>query len=868
MALDFTSFHAMSLLNQGPLSCLTGTALPPTAGVTFSILDSSGYASAADQIANNVSGNGFPIRNGHILTLYGDGSTQLLIGYDNTTISRTGLHASAFIRNRGMDGAAQWSDWSEILDSQNFTTYIATSQAANAAQGTWNIDISGRAEVARYLLPVVSNQATHPVYGAFVQSQNILSTYGVTSNNVLIWGEQFKDTSWTYTNGSITTTYTSEGFIGFFLEPSQNNDSIKLNMLINGTYYGNFQGSLQGNATSATNANISTITNTLAYYNNNIGTFSYTGNITYMPNIQAELPYQTVNETSTYGNVTGLHIRGRSFISPDRNRLLFGDAGPQIRFTDTEDASSTKTGAIIFTRDGTLSGAGPSFSFVNGYSSNNQTISERNTVIITDGIIAHTQLGIGVEQLNQNYALEVQGDSYYVGELRLGSSANATIGSIRYPYDSRQHTIWANDNSVISGINLSTYGTGLYRTGQNLIYAIANATGINLFTNSNIALLHNSMVIPNTGNATGVVGSGVQPVYINQGVITPTTYELNTNVIASATANRFAYYKLNTVQAEDSQGNMQVISSNIDIDYTTTHFISDNNVSFGSTSTIQNYFMYINGNTLFNGLVSFQGNAIPSATTTYNLGASGDGNHWKALFIGANDSYGTTEQPIYWNNGVPTATTYGLKATVNNGTGTRIAYYSADREISSGTIHTNGVYLSNVTNLTVGNDHQTDYMFKVTGNSFFHGTTTHNGSILLSSNGAGSLGQSGIRWTSVYIGSADSYGDAYTPIYWNSGVPTAVTIVQKVPWKLNSGNKSCKIDHSSMFTAGSIVTQIVVTSGEIYLGAPLTWKSAAGYIVINTSVAATGTITGYAIVTRGSEYGESSFTYTNANAEV
>ena len=35
------------------------------------------------------------------------------------------------------------------------------------------------------------------------------------------------------------------------------------------------------------------------------------------------------------------------------------------------------------------------------------------------------------------------------------------------------------------------------------------------------------------------------------------------------------------------------------------------------------------------------------------------------------------------------------------------------------------------------------------------------------------LGTSTARWKAVYIGTADSYGSAYVPIYWNGGVPTA-----------------------------------------------------------------------------------------------
>ena len=71
-----------------------------------------------------------------------------------------------------------------------------------------------------------------------------------------------------------------------------------------------------------------------------------------------------------------------------------------------------------------------------------------------------------------------------------------------------------------------------------------------------------------------------------------------------------------------------------------------------------------------------------------------------------------------------------------------------------------------------------------------------------------------------------------------------------------------------MFTSNSIITQIVVTSGESNLNAPLTWKSNTGYIVINTAVGVSGAVEGYALVARGEEYAESTFTYTRTTAEV
>jgi hypothetical protein len=37
------------------------------------------------------------------------------------------------------------------------------------------------------------------------------------------------------------------------------------------------------------------------------------------------------------------------------------------------------------------------------------------------------------------------------------------------------------------------------------------------------------------------------------------------------------------------------------------------------------------------------------------------------------------------------------------------------------------------------------------------------------------LGSSSKRWKALYVGTANSYGGTYKPVYWNAGVPAAVT---------------------------------------------------------------------------------------------
>lgn len=95
-----------------------------------------------------------------------------------------------------------------------------------------------------------------------------------------------------------------------------------------------------------------------------------------------------------------------------------------------------------------------------------------------------------------------------------------------------------------------------------------------------------------------------------------------------------------------------------------------------------------------NGVMTVPGNIQPVSTNTQTLGTSSL--RWVKVYIGTADTYGSTTKGVYWNAGVPTAMTYELKSTVNDGTATRIAYYSGTNAVSSGSIITDGSYLRNI----------------------------------------------------------------------------------------------------------------------------------------------------------------------------
>ena len=128
-------------------------------------------------------------------------------------------------------------------------------------------------------------------------------------------------------------------------------------------------------------------------------------------------------------------------------------------------------------------------------------------------------------------------------------------------------------------------------------------------------------------------------------------------------------------------------------------------------------------------------------------------------------------------------------------------------------------------------------------NISFYPNTTNTGSLGLSTN----------RWKTLYIGNADTYGDEYTPIYWNNGIPTQVAIVNKYTFSFASGATSITpITQSHTNKEKTVVTAIVVDSGISYLNAPIVWEiNSSGNIALTTSAATSGIVSGYILTSTG-----------------
>ena len=301
--------------------------------------------------------------------------------------------------------------------------------------------------------------------------------------------------------------------------------------------------------------------------------------------------------------------------------------------------------------------------------------------------------------------------------------------------------------------------------------------------------------------------------------------------------------------------------------------------------------------------ITTSGNLIPVAAETVNTNAQNLGSstaRWAKLYVGTADSYGSNTEPVYWNAGVPVALTY---------TANRL-YYSA----TTNSFEATGHYASN-TKIAINQTTQPTQNFYVNGTSYFNGNATFTGALVPSGQSVnlGVGGENPSRFNKLYIGDADTYGDVAQPIYWNNGVPAAISstqgsgtqpiylnagtltaststvgtkykptylnggtittavIVQKVNFEFSENNKSVKITHdtdNTAFTAESIVLSIVVTEGESNLNSAITWKSADNYIALNVTTAVSGTVKGYVLISNGIEVADSAVSMIKSNSNV
>ena len=252
---------------------------------------------------------------------------------------------------------------------------------------------------------------------------------------------------------------------------------------------------------------------------------------------------------------------------------------------------------------------------------------------------------------------------------------------------------------------------------------------------------------------------------------------------------------------------------------------------------------------VFTNVVNVGGNIYPTTNNFYTLGSNDAQNPltWHAVYIGANTTYGsgTYHQPIYWNEGVPTPITY----TTNR------LYYAPSEGIGfdPGSAYMPANHYIDMTKLAInysqGAPQETLY---VNGDVRIIGSLAQNGHIMPSIDANSDLGSSDRHWAHVYVGTADSYGDPYTPVYWHGGVPEIASIIQKASFEMTATDNYCII-HSAAYAENTIVIQIVITEGKQNLTAPIKWKAENNQVTLSMKTNPLGPVNGYIITARGTD---------------
>ena len=190
------------------------------------------------------------------------------------------------------------------------------------------------------------------------------------------------------------------------------------------------------------------------------------------------------------------------------------------------------------------------------------------------------------------------------------------------------------------------------------------------------------------------------------------------------------------------------------------HYASGSKVAINSTSE-PGYNFYVNGTSYFVNNVGIAG-----TDTSYKLYVNG-----KSYFTGTIRAKTVGSSWIDGQKGTDRSALLVTDATDSESYWPWISHHniSSKRYFSLGQL-ANSIYLIGTTDTRTTDGYDYGWQF-----DFSNGVMTVPGNIQPVSTNTQTLGTSSLRWVKVYIGTADTYGSTTKGVYWNAGVPTAMT---------------------------------------------------------------------------------------------
>lgn len=104
-----------NIVTRGDVTAESGTTYPAYSGISM----------------QNVYNNGYPTTYGNILTLYGAGAGQLLLGWSGSS----GANAPAYIRSKRDTTDAGWSSWQQLATTDGSVSYASSAGNADTLDG-------------------------------------------------------------------------------------------------------------------------------------------------------------------------------------------------------------------------------------------------------------------------------------------------------------------------------------------------------------------------------------------------------------------------------------------------------------------------------------------------------------------------------------------------------------------------------------------------------------------------------------------------------------------------------------------------------------------------------------------------------------